>query len=106
MDVSLSKFPLGKGRSMFHGQRSEYDKCHSVTMTFNHVFQFYLREKNTPKTQWRKSTQFRQISLFRLDPTQEIYIPNDSQETNLQTYTRIFSLEVKMVEILTDLNRT
>ena len=27
-----------------------------------------------------------------------------SQETGLKTYTRIFSLEVKMVEILTDLN--
>ena len=28
------------------------------------------------------------------------YIPSDSQETILQMYTRIFSLEVKMVEIL------
>ena len=34
---------------------------------------------------------------------QEINIPSDSQETSHQIYTHIFSLEVKMVEILTDL---
>ena len=33
--------------------------------------------------------------LFTLDPTQEI--TSDSQETSLQMYTHIFSLEVKMV---------
>ena len=42
--------------------------------------------------------------LFTLDSTHEIYIPSDSQESSLQTYTHLFSLEVKMVEILTDLN--
>ena len=31
-------------------------------------------------------------------------IPSDSQETSLQTYTHVFGLENKMVEILTDLN--
>ena len=31
-------------------------------------------------------------------------IPSDSQETSLQTYTYVFGLEIKMVEILTDLN--
>ena len=31
-------------------------------------------------------------------------IPSDSQETSVQTYKYIFSIEVKMVEILTDLN--
>ena len=36
-----------------------------------------------------KSTQFGQICLFTLDSTQEIYIPSDSQETSLQTYTHI-----------------
>ena len=51
-----------------------------------------------------KSTQFRQISLFILDSTQEIYISSNSQETSLQMYTPIFSLEIRMVEILTDLN--
>ena len=35
---------------------------------------------------------------------QNIYIPSNSQETSLQTYTCLFSLEVKMVEILMDLN--
>ena len=48
--------------------------------------------------------QFRRVCLFTLDSTQEIYVPTDSQETNLQIYTHIFSLEVKMVEILTNLN--
>ena len=57
-----------------------------------------------PNVWWRKSRQFRQIYLFTLDSTQEIYIPSESQETSLQTYTHVFSLEVKMVEILTDLN--
>ena len=46
--------------------------------------------------------QFRRICLFTLDSTQEIYIPGDSQETSLQTYTLIFSLDVRMVKILTD----
>ena len=55
-------------------------------------------------SQWRKSMQFRQICLFTSDSTQEIYISNDNQWTSLQTYTPIFSLKVKMVEILTDLN--
>ena len=54
-------------------------------------------------TRWRKSTQSRRIYLFTLDYTQEIYILSDSQETSLQTYTHGLSLEVKMVEILTDL---
>ena len=36
-----------------------------------------------------ESTQFRWICLFILDSTQEIYIPNDSQESSLQTYTHI-----------------
>ena len=57
-----------------------------------------------PVTRWRKSAQFRWICLFTQDSTREIYIPNDNQEAGLQTYTLIFSLEVKMVEILTDLN--
>ena len=35
--------------------------------------------------------------LFTLYPTQEIYIPSDSQEISLQMYTDIFSLEVKMM---------
>ena len=48
--------------------------------------------------------QFRRICSFILHSTQEIYIPSDSQETSLQTYTHIISLEVQMVEILTDLN--
>ena len=44
------------------------------------------------------------MNLFvNLDSMQEIYIPSDSQETSLQAYTH-FSLEVKMVEILTDFN--
>ena len=47
---------------------------------------------------------FRLICLFTLDYTQEIYIPSNSQETSVQMYAHVFSLEVKMVEILTDLN--
>ena len=39
-----------------------------------------------------------------LDSTQEIYIPSDSQETSLQTYTHVFSLKCKIADILTDLN--
>ena len=31
-------------------------------------------------------------------------ISSESQETSLQTYTYVYSLELKMVEILTDLN--
>ena len=42
--------------------------------------------------------QFRRICLFTLDSMQEIYIPSDSQETSLQLYTYILSLEVKMVK--------
>ena len=56
------------------------------------------------KIRWRRSTQFRWICLFPLDSTQEIHVPSDSQETSLQTYTCIFSLEAKMVEILMNLN--
>ena len=41
--------------------------------------------------------QFRRICLFTLDSTQEIY-------TSLQIYRHIFSLEVKIVDLLTDLN--
>ena len=37
--------------------------------------------------------------------SRNIYIPSESQEKSLQMYTSVFSLEVKMVEILTDLNR-
>ena len=48
--------------------------------------------------------QFRRICLFMLDSIQEIYITSDNQETSLQTYTDIFSLEVKVVGIFTDLN--
>ena len=48
--------------------------------------------------------QFRRICLFVLDSIQEIYIPSNNQETSLQKYVRIFSLEVRMVGILTDLN--
>ena len=47
--------------------------------------------------------QLRRICLFKLDSTQEIYIPSNGQETSLQPFTHVFSLEVKMVEILTDL---
>ena len=45
-----------------------------------------------------------EICLFTLDSTPEIYIPSNSQETGLQTYSHIFSWEVKMVAILMDLN--
>ena len=45
-----------------------------------------------------------QTNLFTIDSTHEIFIPSNSQETSLQMYTYVFSLEVKMVEILTDLN--
>ena len=50
--------------------------------------------------------QLRRICLFTLDSTQEMYIPSNSQETNLQihTHTHIFSLAVKMVETFMDLN--
>ena len=47
---------------------------------------------------------FRRICLFTLDSTQEMYSTSNSQETILQMYTYIFSLEFKMVEILTNLN--
>ena len=50
------------------------------------------------------TVQEERICLFTLDSTQEIYIPSDSQESSLQIYTHIFSLEVKMLEKLTDLN--
>ena len=36
--------------------------------------------------------------------SEEISILSDSQESSLQTYTHIFSLEVEMLEILMDLN--
>ena len=36
--------------------------------------------------------------------SRNIYIPSDSQKSSLQIYTRIFSSEVEMVEILMDLN--
>ena len=62
------------------------------------------QQQSSIQTRWRKSKQFRRICLFTLDSTQEIYIPSDNQESSLETYTHIFSLEVKMVEILTDLN--
>ena len=42
-----------------------------------------------------------QTNLF-VYPIQEIYIPSNSQERSLQTKIHIFSLEVKMVEILMD----
>ena len=46
-----------------------------------------------------------QMDLFViLDSTREIYISSDSQEASLQSCTHVFSLEVKMVEILTDFN--
>ena len=45
-----------------------------------------------------------QTDLFALDSTQEIDAPSESQESSLQTYSHILSLEDKMVEILTDLN--
>ena len=45
------------------------------------------------------------MNLFvHLDFTQEMYIPSDSQETSFKTYTHIFSLEARMMEILADLN--
>ena len=45
--------------------------------------------------------QFRQIYLFTLDSTQEIYIAK--KQVSKRTHIR-FSLKVKMVEILMDLN--
>ena len=45
-----------------------------------------------------------QTNLFPLDSIQETYISSNSKETSLQTYTHIFNLEVKKVEILIDLN--
>ena len=48
--------------------------------------------------------QFRRICLFALDSTQEIDAPSESQEISFQMYTHIFSLEARMVEMLTDLN--
>ena len=47
---------------------------------------------------------FRQIYLFPLYSTQEINITSDSQELRLQMYTNVFSLEIKMLEILRYLN--
>ena len=32
-----------------------------------------------------------------------MYFPSDSQETGLEIYTQVFSLDVEMVEILADL---
>ena len=48
--------------------------------------------------------EFRRIYVFTLDSTQEIYVPIDSKETSFHIYTHMFSLEVKIVKILTDLN--
>ena len=45
----------------------------------------------------------RLICLFTINSTQEKYIPNNFQESSLQAYTHFFSVEVKIVEILTDL---
>ena len=42
--------------------------------------------------------------FFSLDSPREIYIPSNSQGTSLHTCTHVFILEVKMVEILTDLS--
>ena len=58
-----------------------------------------------PQARWRKSTQFRQIFLFKLDSTQEMHIPSHSHgKMSANTHTHVLSLEVKMVEILMDLN--
>ena len=51
----------------------------------------------------RRYTSYSNAFLFTLDSPQEIYIPSDSQETSLQMYAHIFSLKIKMVEILIDL---
>ena len=44
------------------------------------------------------------MCLLTIDSIQEICILSNSQETSLKMYTQIFSLKVKMVEILMDLN--
>ena len=45
-----------------------------------------------------------QTDLFVYTRFHSRNIPSDRQETSLQTYTHVFSLEVKMMETLTDLN--
>ena len=52
---------------------------------------YMMEEEHTIQTEF----------FITLDSTQEVYIPSNSQESSLQTYTHVFSLEVKMVEILT-----
>ena len=87
------------------GQRLIYYWFFPEKKTIRIEFRFDLRFRyNLPFTHWRKSTQFRQICLFTLDSTQEIYVSSDSQESSLQTNTLIFSLQVKIVEIFTILN--
>ena len=68
-------------------------------MLEKHILGYGL--KNT--AQWRKNTQFRWICLFTLNSTQKIYIPSDNQEKVSKLHTH-FTLEVKMEEVLTDLN--
>ena len=70
----------------------------------NSISHFLRQEISLLFTVEEERAQFRRICLFTLDSTQEVYIPSDSQESSLQIYRQIFSLEVKMVEILTDLN--
>ena len=83
--------------------QNRIDLCNAFG-TCNKWDDWYVLKIDTTLTRWRKSTQFRRICLFKLDPTQEIYIPSNSQGTNLQIYTHVFSLAFKMVEKLTDLN--
>ena len=45
-----------------------------------------------------------QTDLFVYTRFHSRNIPSDSQESSLQAYAHVFSLEVKIVEILTDLN--
>ena len=45
-----------------------------------------------------------QTNLFAYAGFPSRNIPSDSQETSVQTYTHVYSLEVKMIEIFTDLN--
>ena len=51
-----------------------------------------------------KEAQAIQTNLFVYARFPSRNIPSDSQETSVQTYTHVYSLEVKMIEILTDLN--
>ena len=63
-------------------------KAYLPLQLFRHKFVRYVAF-----TQWRKSTQFRRICLFTLDSTQEKKYITDSQESSLQIYTQIYSLE-------------